>query len=84
MIGSSRIEEGGPVEIQIRRVVGKGTALIPCMVYSLSILVPIPARQLTVLPGASFGPALAAASIGLGHILCQVRKAVTLTKGDSI
>ncbi|OGC76868.1 MAG: hypothetical protein A2Z27_05985 [candidate division Zixibacteria bacterium RBG_16_50_21] len=81
MIGISRIEEGSPVEIKTWRMVAMGTALIPCIVHTLLIFVPMPARQLTVLLCTSFGPALAIASISLGYILHQNRR-VTITTGD--
>ena len=52
--------------------------LVACFVYPVISYVPISNRQLQVLLGASFGPALAIASIGLGHILRKTSSAITL------
>jgi len=83
MIGNSRIEKGGPVDIQTWRMVAKGTTLIPCIVYPLLIFVPMRSRQLTAPLGVSFGPDLAIASIRLEHFLYQNKRAVSIaTRGD--
>jgi hypothetical protein len=52
--------------------------LVACFVYPIVSYVPISSRQLQVFLGASFGPALAIASIGLGHILRQASKAISI------
>jgi len=44
---------------------------IACIVYPLAIFVPITNHQFTLIVGASFGPALAIASIALGKILLE-------------
>jgi hypothetical protein len=56
--------------------VGIIAGFVACIVYPLLVFVPIPFKQLTVLLGASFGPALAVASIALGQILYARRPGV--------
>jgi hypothetical protein len=66
-------------EIKVWRRVAIGSGLVACIVYPVLISVRLPSRQLTVLLGASFGPALAFACMGLGKVL-QVRRKSVVTE----
>jgi hypothetical protein len=57
--------------------IGIASGLVACVVYPIMILVSLPRIPQLVL-GASFGPALAAASVALVHILQARRRAPSL------
>lgn len=58
------------------RRIGIVLGLVACIVYPIAVLVPIPNRQLTVILGASFGPAFAFACWALGKVLQDRRPTI--------
>ncbi len=62
---------GEALKIKAWLITGIIAGVIACISYPLAIFVPITNHQFTLIVGASFGPALAIASIALGKILLE-------------